>query len=86
MLEEVPVPPPSPPRITHTAATPQDSPNATTDLSKKESIHKIRSHEAFFSSGASIESIDSSNVSIPIDISVTKSHFEYKRVLNNSII
>ncbi|KAK6642810.1 hypothetical protein RUM43_004312 [Polyplax serrata] len=83
MLEEVPIPPPSPPRITHTAATPQDSPNATTDLSKKESIHKIRSHEAFFSSGASIESIDSSNSSQWSIPQLLKPSNNYKLANNN---
>lgn len=68
MLSEAPVGPPSPPRITHTAATPQDSPNTTADLAVKES-NKIRPNEPSYCSAVSIDSIDSSNVGISISSS-----------------
>ncbi|XP_024084180.1 voltage-dependent T-type calcium channel subunit alpha-1H isoform X4 [Cimex lectularius] len=58
------------PIITHTAATPQDSPNATLDGSARDFNNRLSSSMAlqFYSSSLSIDSIDcsmSSQVSIP---------------------
>ncbi|KAL0279686.1 UNVERIFIED_CONTAM: hypothetical protein PYX00_001187 [Menopon gallinae] len=60
--------PPMPPLITHTAATPQDSPNATVDSNVRDFTNKITPSSAFYSSSLSIDSIDrsaSSQSSIP---------------------
>lgn len=53
------------PIITHTAATPQDSPNATLDASARDFNNKLTSAMAlhFYSSSLSIDSIDCSVVS-----------------------
>ncbi|CAH1388868.1 unnamed protein product [Nezara viridula] len=56
------------PIITHTAATPQDSPNATLDGSTRDFNNRISNALQFYSSSLSIDSIDcsvSSQVSIP---------------------
>ncbi|XP_066907873.1 voltage-dependent T-type calcium channel subunit alpha-1G isoform X3 [Halyomorpha halys] len=56
------------PIITHTAATPQDSPNATLDGSTRDFNNRFSNALQFYSSSLSIDSIDcsvSSQVSIP---------------------
>lgn len=50
------------PIITHTAATPQDSPNATLDGSTRDFNNRISNALQFYSSSLSIDSIDCSVV------------------------
>lgn len=51
------------PIITHTAATPQDSPNTTLDPSSREFNNRLHSAMALYASNLSIDSIDCSVVS-----------------------
>lgn len=58
-----PPPVPQAPVITHTAATPQDSPNATLETGAI-GLHRLNPNISLYASSLSIDSIDRSSVSI----------------------